>query len=82
MINLKVCMGTACHIKGSYNVINILEQAIEEYNLSDKVEVSGIFCLNNCRNAISVKINDGEMYTISPITSKKFFKEKVLPKLY
>ena len=75
MINLKVCMGTACHIKGSYNVINILQQAIEEYNLSDKVEVSGIFCIGNCGKAISVKINDGEIYGVSTVTAKKFFKE-------
>ncbi|WP_461205691.1 (2Fe-2S) ferredoxin domain-containing protein [Clostridium sp. DL1XJH146] len=81
MTNLHVCVGSACHVKGSYNVINTFQQIIEEENLSDKVVVKAIFCLGKCTEGVSVKIDDGEIYAVTGITARKFFKENVLPRL-
>ncbi len=81
MIDLSVCVGSACHIKGSYNVINNFQQIIEEYNLSDKVELKAIFCLGHCTTGVSVKIDDSEVYSVSGTTARKFFETEVLPKL-
>ena len=81
MIDLSVCVGSACHIKGSYNVINNFQQIIEEYNLSDKVELKAIFCLGHCTEGVSVKIDDSEVYSVSGATARKFFETEVLPKL-
>ena len=81
MIDLSVCVGSACHIKGSYNVINNFQQIIEEYNLSDKVELKAIFCLGHCTTGVSVKIDDSEVYSVSGSTARKFFDTEVLPKL-
>lgn len=81
MIDLSVCVGSACHIKGSYNVINSFQQIIEEYNLSDKVELKAIFCLGHCMQGVSVKIGDSEIHSVSASTARNFFKSEVLPKL-
>ena len=81
MINLSVCVGSACHLKGSYNVINNFQQIIEEYDLSDKVELKAIFCLGHCTTGVSVKIDDSEVYSVSGSTARKFFDTEVLPKL-
>ena len=81
MIDLSVCVGSACHIKGSYNVINNFQQIIEEYNLSDTVELKAIFCLGHCTEGVSVKIDDSEVYSVSGATARKFFETEVLPKL-
>jgi len=81
VIDLSVCVGSACHIKGSYNVINNFQQIIEEYNLSDKVELKAIFCLGHCTEGVSVKIDDSEVYSVSGATARKFFETEVLPKL-
>ena len=81
MINLSVCVGSACHLKGSYNVINNFQQIIEEYNLSDKVVLKAIFCLGHCTTGVSVKIDDSEVYSVSGSTARKFFDTEVLPKL-
>ena len=81
VIDLSVCVGSACHIKGSYNVINNFQQIIEEYNLADKVELKAIFCLGHCTEGVSVKIDDSEVYSVSGTTSRKFFETEVLPKL-
>jgi len=81
VIDLSVCVGSACHIKGSYNVINSFQQIIEEYNVSDKVELKAIFCLGHCTEGVSVKIDDSEVYSVSGTTARKFFETEVLPKL-
>jgi NADH:ubiquinone oxidoreductase subunit E len=81
VINLSVCVGSACHIKGSYNIINTFQQIIEEYKLSDKVELKAIFCLGHCTQGVSVKIDDSEVYSVSGSSAKEFFETEVIPKL-
>ena len=81
MINVSVCIGSACHVKGSYNVINAFQQIIEEYDLSDKVELKAVFCLGHCSDAVSVKIDNGEVYSVSGLTAKSFFKKEILPRI-
>jgi len=81
VINVSVCIGSACHVKGSYNVINAFQQIIEEYDLSDKVELKAVFCLGHCSDAVSVKIDNGEVYSVSGLTAKNFFKKEILPRI-
>ena len=73
MIVVNVCIGSACHIKGSYNVINSLQQLTEEYGLTDKVDTRAAFCLGHCTQAVSVKIGDGEVQSVSGATARAFF---------
>lgn len=79
MIVVNVCIGSACHIKGSYNVINSLQQLTEEYGLTDKVDTRAAFCLGHCTQAVSVKIGDGEVQSVSGATARAFFENHVLP---
>lgn len=81
MISLNVCVGSACHIKGSYNVIQTFQQIIEEYDLSSKVEAKAIFCLGHCSEGVSVRIDNNEVHNISAATARKFFETEVLSKL-
>ena len=80
MVNLSVCIGSACHIKGSYNMISMFQQMIEENQLHDKVELKGVFCMGNCgQGGVGVRLNDGEPELITVQQARTYFKEKVLP---
>jgi NADH:ubiquinone oxidoreductase subunit E len=79
MVRISVCIGSACHLKGSYNVINSLQELIEDNNLGERVGVEAVFCLNHCTQAVSVKVNDGEVESVSPKTVKEFFDQRVKP---
>ena len=81
MITIYVCIGSACHLKGSYKVIQVLQSEIESLNIKDKVEIKGSFCLSNCTGAVSVRIDDGEVFSINEGSTKKFLQDHVLPKL-
>ncbi len=66
MIVLKVCVGSACHVRGSYNVIDALTKLIKEERLEDKVELKACFCLNNCLEGVSASVEGSDkVYSFS-----------------
>ncbi len=80
MHDLKVCIGSACHIKGSYNVIQVFQQLIEENKLHDAIEIGGIFCMKQCQHGVAVSL-DGEIFNVTPENAYQFFQETILPKV-
>ena len=79
MIELSVCIGSACHIKGSRSIVATFQHLIEEYKLNDKIDFKAAFCMREChQNGVCVSIN-GEKSTIVPESARSFFKEKILP---
>ena len=58
-----VCIGSSCHLKGSREVVEKLQNLINDNNLKDKVTLSGKFCMGNCQNGVSVTV-DGELFPI------------------
>lgn len=80
-MELKVCIGSACHVKGAYNVISAFQQLIEEYKVFEKVELKAVFCLGHCVDAVSVQIDEGKIHSVSGSNARSFFKEEVLSQL-
>ena len=74
---IQVCIGSACHLKGSYNVINSLQQLINEKSLQDRVTLKAAFCLGQCTSAVSVQIDDGPILSVCDSTVGQFFDEYV-----
>ncbi|WP_416197371.1 MAG: Thioredoxin-like [2Fe-2S] ferredoxin [Sporanaerobacter sp.] len=82
MMVLNVCIGSACHLKGSYNVINKFQDIIKDRGLEDKVVVKAAFCLGECTKAVSVKIDEEEeIYSVNEKNAEEFFNRHVLGRL-
>ena len=63
MIDVEVCLGSACFVKGSHQIVTILKELIDINNWNDKVSVRGAFCMGACsQKGVGVKI-DGESVT-------------------
>ena len=75
-----VCIGSSCHIKGSRLVVETLQEMISQYELDDKVELRGAFCMNKCQSGICVTIDD-ELFSVTPDNVKNFFEENIKSKL-
>jgi NADH-quinone oxidoreductase subunit G len=56
-VEVKVCMGTNCYLKGSQAIMKQLVRTVEENNLSDRLQVNATFCMEKCGNGPSVTIN-------------------------
>ena len=79
---VQVCVGSSCHLKGSPEIVELLQNAIEENNLGDEITLVGSFCIGKC-NRIGVTVQvDEEIYTgVTKETFREFFQESVLSKL-
>ena len=76
---IQICVGSSCHLKGSAEIVELLQKAIAEYNLDDQITLAGSFCTGKCnRSGVTVQIDD-DIYTgITKENFKEFFKENVL----
>lgn len=76
-MKITVCIGSSCHIKGSRQVVEQLQQLIAEHNLANTAELAGTFCMGKCQEGVCVTI-DGEFFSVSPETANDFFNEHIL----
>lgn len=79
-MKITVCIGSSCHIKGSRQVVQRLEDYIAKNKLEDKLELSGTFCLGKCQQGVCVLVDD-EFHSVSPETVEEFLQTAVIPKL-
>lgn len=78
-IRVTVCIGSSCHLKGSRQVVEAIREMIEDYNVADKVEVAGTFCLGECQKGVCVTVGDS-FFSVTPDTVEEFFKTEILAK--
>lgn len=73
MTTIQICIGSACHLKGSYIVIDSLQSLIKRDKLEKDIEIKASFCLGHCTNAVSIKVNDSDIMSVSPDTVEEFY---------
>ena len=76
---IQICVGSSCHLKGSPEIVELLQKAVEEYKLTDEITLAGSFCIGKCnREGVTVQVDD-EIHTgVTVGNFKEFFKENVL----
>lgn len=80
MVEINVCVGTSCHLNGSYNVVQTFEQLIEAYSLHEDIEFKANFCMKQCQSGgVSVAV-DGKAYRVEPERAGEFFENIILKK--
>ena len=78
MKELKVCIGSACHLKGSYDVIEGFKKLIMDNGVEDKISLKAAFCLGHCTEAVSVEKWDGNILSVSKDNIEEVFKNQIL----
>ena len=79
---IQVCVGSSCHLKGSPEIVELLQKAVEEYHLEDEVTLSGSFCIGKCnRVGVTIQVDDDIHVGITKENFKEFLQENVLNKL-
>ena len=79
-MKVTVCIGSSCHIKGSRQVVEYLQNRIDEDGLEDKVQLSGTFCMGKCQHGVCVS-DDEEFHSVTPDTVAEFFENHVKAKV-
>ena len=79
-MRVSICIGSACHLKGSREVIQKLQKLVSENHLDSEVDLNGDFCSANCLKGVCVTV-DGELYSVKPETTEEFFQKEILGRL-
>ncbi|MBQ7862743.1 MAG: NAD(P)H-dependent oxidoreductase subunit E [Clostridia bacterium] len=76
---IQICVGSSCHLKGSPEIVELLQKSVEEYSLTDEVTLAGSFCIGKCnRVGVTVQVDDDIHTGITKENFREFFKENVL----
>ena len=78
MKTIQICIGSACHLKGSYDVIEIFKALIAQKHLEAEIELCGAFCTGHCTEAVAVKRWDGQLYAVNKENAEAIFMNEFL----
>ena len=81
-MTIQVCVGSSCHIKGSPEIVELFQKAIDENNLENKITLVGSFCIGKCSCVgVTVKFDDNIVTDVTKENFKEIFNENVLTKI-
>ena len=79
---IQICVGSSCHIKGSPEIVELLQSAVAEHHLEHEVTLAGSFCIGKCnRIGVTVQVDDEVHTGVTKEDFKEFFQKNVLAKL-
>ncbi len=79
MLIVQICVGSSCHLKGSPEIVELLQNAVAEHHLEDEVTLAGSFCIGKCnRIGVTVQVNDDVHVGITKENFKEFFNDNIL----
>lgn len=79
-MRVTICIGSACHLKGSREIIRQLQELVAEHGVGSQVDLNGAFCSGNCVSGVCVTI-DETLYSLKPEDTKSFFEKEILGRL-
>lgn len=78
MFDIYICVGSSCHLKGSYQIITCFQKLIKDNHLENKVELKASFCMGHCTTGVCVKIGETFYGDVAIVNAESFFNEKVI----
>lgn len=81
MIRIYICVGSSCHLKGSYHIIKALESMIKQKNLKDKVEMNASFCLGLCTKGVAMKVDDELVDNVNVSNIEEIFEKYIMGRI-
>lgn len=79
-MKVTICIGSACHLKGSREIIKEMQDLVAKNGVGDKVDLNGAFCSGNCVNGVCVTV-DGTLFSLKPENTKEFFEKEIMGRL-
>ena len=82
MIIVRICVGSSCHLKGSAQIVELLQKAVADNNIESEVTLAGSFCIGKCnRVGVTVQVDDDIHTGITVENFRVFFNENILKKV-
>lgn len=77
-MEVEICVGSSCHIKGSYPILRLFEGWIREYGLEDRVLLKAAFCLGACTQGVAIRVDGKPVMGLSVQNAEEVFLREIL----
>ena len=78
---IKVCVGSSCHLKGSYDVIEKFKEVLKKYDVEEKIELQASFCLGHCSEGVTTVVDEQLILNVNKGNVEEIFTKEILPKV-
>ena len=72
-------MGSACHSKGSAEVVEIIKNFLNKYDIEHKIKFSGVLCLGKCKEGINILWQGKRFSHINKDNISQFLVREIMP---
>lgn len=76
-IDVAVCVGTGCYLRGSYDVLERFTHLAESDEFAGVVNLKATFCLEKCDQGVSVKVGEKIITGVTAENAEKVFRAEV-----
>ncbi|MCR4402912.1 MAG: NADH-dependent [FeFe] hydrogenase, group A6 [Firmicutes bacterium] len=80
-LDVSVCVGTGCYLRGSYDVIDTFTRLAEDDEFMGRVNLKATFCLEHCDRGVSIKVGDEIITGVTPENAQRVFHDQVAARL-
>lgn len=70
---IEICIGSACHLKGSYQAIQRMKELLQQHGLTEQVELKSSFCLGACGKGVSIRLKGVDIHSVNIDDLDAFF---------
>ena len=76
---LELCIGSACYVKGSNQLVETITELLKEEGWEDKVNLKGSFCMNFCqeKKGIGIRLNGKQIEMVTIANAKEVIREEL-----
>lgn len=79
---IQICVGSSCHLKGSEQIVKLMQDAIAEHDLDAEITLAGSFCTGQCnRVGVTITVDDDIFTGVTPETFSEFFRTNILSRI-
>ena len=78
MIEVQICVGSSCHLKGAYDVVQIFQEMVKTHQLEDRINLKASFCQKNCTKGVTITVGDRKINYVSPDNARQVFEREFL----
>ncbi|MCQ2300271.1 MAG: (2Fe-2S) ferredoxin domain-containing protein [Bacteroidales bacterium] len=70
---IKVCVGSSCHLRGSYDVIDAFKAVLKKHDMEDLVDLEASFCLGFCAEGVNAKMEELAVTSVQKLGENELF---------
>ena len=79
---IQACVGSSCYLKGSQEIVEMLQDAMTEHQIENEITLIGAWCIGKCnRVGVTVQVDDDIHTGITKENFKEFFTEHILNRI-